>query len=172
MNDLNELKRKTILGQELLDRTKERLTQLQRELDRERQQRLLDEEATAAAKAQDRILQEISKSCVPASANHLLILLKSQGLLEVEGDSIFVKTTDRYNQPASIPLETGLPKLIQERFPHFFGSGEQAIAPSKQVDATMPSQSSSREKLETMSDQELLSLVSNPEKMTKLVNDF
>jgi uncharacterized protein YlxW (UPF0749 family) len=173
MNSLEELKRKTILGQEALDRTKDRLDQLRQELAHERQQRELDEEAAASVKARDRILQEISKTCVPASANHLLILLKSQGFLEVEGDSVFVKITDRYNQPSSIPLETGLPKLIQERFPHFLRSGEEAITPSKQVDTTISNSStSSREKLEAMTDAELLSLTAQPEKMAKLVNDF
>ena len=147
MNNLEELKRKTLLGQEALDRTKERLDQLRQELAHERQQRELDEQIAVAAKARDRILQEISKNCSPGSESHLLTLLKAQGLLEIEGDRIFVKGIDRYNQPASLPLEVGLSKLIQEQFPHFLGSGEESIAPSKQVDATMPSQSSSREKL-------------------------
>ncbi len=128
MGILDELKHKAILGQQQLDRTKQRLDQLRQELAHERQQRLLDEEATAAAKAQDRILQEISKSCVRGSETHLLTLLKSQGFLQIDGDRIFVKSIDRYNQPSFLPLESGLLKLIKEQFPHFLGSGEEAIA--------------------------------------------
>ena len=173
MNDLIELKRKATLGQEQLDRTKQRIDQLRQQLDRERQQRLAEEESTAAAKAKGKILQEISKNCLPGSESHLLTLLQIQGLLEIDGDRIFIKTIDRYNQPTSIPLETGLPKLIQEQFSHFLGSGEDAIAPSTQMDATTPKPSaSSREKLESMTNGELLSLMSQPEKMASLVNDF
>jgi hypothetical protein len=172
MNTLNELKRQTRLGQELINRTKQRLDQLRQQLDRERQQRLAEEESTAAAKAKGKILQEISKQCLPNSEHHLLSLLNAEKLLEIEGDRIFVKANDRYNQPTNIPLETGLPKLIQERFPHFLATEGEAIVPSTQVDTITSSHSASREKLEAMGDQELLSLVSNPEKMAKLVNDF
>ncbi len=173
MNTLDELKRKTLLGQEALDRTKQRLDQLRQELAHERQQRELDEEVTAAAKAQGRILQQISQSCVRGSEHHLLTLLQAQKLLEIHGDSVFVKVKNRYNQPASVPLESGLPKLIQERFPHFLATEGEAIVPSTQVDANTPKPSaSSREKLEAMSSDELISLMAEPEKFAKLVNDF
>ena len=172
MNDLSALKRQTLLRQELLDRTKQRLDQLRQQLDHERQQRLAEEESTAAAAAKGKILQEISKICLPDSENHLLTLLQSQQLLEIDGDRIFVKGIDRYQQPTSIPLEAGLPKLLQEQFPHFLASGEETVIPLAQVDTITSSQSSSREKLESMTNRELLSLMSQPEKMASLVNDF
>jgi hypothetical protein len=168
MSILDELKRKTILGQELLDRTKERLDQLQLELDRERQKRELDEQSTVAAKAQSKILQQISKNCVPGSEHHLLTLLQAQKLLEIDGDRIFVKGIDRYNQPSSIPLEVGLPKLIQERFSHFLGSEEEAIAPH----ASQKPALSKAEQVLRMSDQQLLAAMENPKKRDELFKDL
>jgi hypothetical protein len=168
MNNLDELKRKTLLGQEALDRTKQRINQLRQELDRERQQRLLDEEATAAAKAQGRILQQIAQNCVPGSEHHLLTLLKSQGLLEIDGDRIFVKGINRYNQPTSIPLESGLSKLIKEQFPHFLGSGEEAIAPH----ASQEPAPSKADEVAKLTDQQLLAAMENPQKRNELFKDL
>ena len=168
MNDLDKLKRQTLLGQELLDRTKQRLNQLQQELDRERQQRLLDEEATAAAKAQSRILQQIAQNCLPGSEHHLLTLLNAQGLLEVDGDRIFVRTTDRYQQPTTVPLEVGLSKLIQERFPHFLGSGGEAIAPHGSQAVTL----SKADEVAKLTDQQLLAAMENPQKRDELFKDL
>lgn len=172
MDTLEDLKRQTLLGQESLNRTKQQIDRLHQDLERERQQRFLDEKASLAAKAKGKILQQIAKNCIPNSENHLLTLLNSQGLLEIEGDQVFVKTTDRYHQPTIVPLEVGLSKLIQERFPYFLAQGEEMVSSLKEEDAVAPNplSESSREKLESMTDQELLSLMSDPEKMTGLVN--
>ncbi len=163
MSELFELKKQLVLGQEALDRTKEQLQQLQQELNREREQRLTDEERSRSSKLENEILQKIGEICSPGAEHHLLTLLKSGGFLEIEGDRVSIKSTNQYGLPATLPLELGLEKTIKSEFPHFLGS--------QQV-TSKDAPSSSGEKLETMSDQQLLSLMKKPEEMTKIVNSL
>jgi exonuclease VII large subunit len=164
MTELFELKRQLVLGQESLDRTKEQLEQLQQELEQEHQKRVADEERDRFSKLESQILEKISEICLPGAEQHLLTLLKSGGFLEIDGDRISVKSTDRYGLPAIVSLEAGLPELIRQQFPHFIGSQEEN-APKNSPDSGV-------EKLEAMSDRELLSLMTKPEEMIKIVNSF
>jgi exonuclease VII large subunit len=164
MDELIELKRQLVLGEERLDRTKRQIEELQQQLEQEREQRAADEERSRLRRLESQILEKISGICSPGAEYHLLTLLKSGGFLETESDRISVTISDRYGLPAILPLEAGLPELIRQQFPHFVW-GEGAIAPKEPV-------SSKAEKVANMTDAQLLYHMENPQRMAQLLKDL
>lgn len=165
MDELLNLKRQAIVQKEELDRTQQRISDLQKQLHQERQKRLADEERARQSNRKSQILKQITGNCLPGSEEHLLTLLKSGGFLEVDGDRILIKSTDRFNLPKSVSFEVGLPEVIRQQFPGF-------AAPQTEAPALKNNSKSSAEKLEGMTDQQLLLLMEKPQEMQELVNNF
>ncbi|HEY9635217.1 MAG TPA: hypothetical protein V6D14_17580 [Coleofasciculaceae cyanobacterium] len=172
MDYLLDLKRQVILGEERLERTRLRLDELQQQLQREREQRLADEERSHQAQIENQLLGQIAKHCVSGAEQHLLTLLKAEDLLEVEGDRISVKVKNQYGLPETVSLQVGLPRLIQQQFSHFVVEQEDAIAPNGIASAQKESSSPRAEEIAEMTDEELLQVMESPQKLAELCEDF
>jgi hypothetical protein len=142
-----------------------KLTSVQKQLDERDNETKTLREADRQTKMRSEVLNVMRGlgAIRPNTEEDLLTLLEKRGLLVEEGDRLFVKGIDKFNEPTKLDFKDVLPKMLESDFAHFAvprgGTGTDGTTGTR----TAPS----RYNFEAMSAQDIYNLYGDDENAQK-----